>query len=154
MMSDFVMDNTTGLMYYFGGWNDGVRKDGSQSIADDNGETYRFYFATDDDAADGYYNAAGINGAKNGKLYENGMLVKATEYKYEKKPVTVSYSDGNETVTKEATFIVNKSGTIQSSAKEYEEDDDVLVDASKATFYGDGENEGVDALKNSVTSWN
>lgn len=154
MMSDFVMDNTTGLMYYFGGWNDGVRKDGSQSIADDNGETYRFYFATDDDAADGYYNAAGINGAKNGKLYENGMLVKATEDKYETKTVTVSYSDGNETVTKEATFIVNKSGTIQSSAKEYEEDDDVLVDASNATFYGDGENEGVDALKNSVTSWN
>lgn len=144
MMSNFVMDNETGLMYYFGGWNDGARKDGSQSINDDNGQSYRFYFATDDKTSDYYYNAAGINGAKNGKLYENGMLVKATDDKYELKTVTIKVVDGEDI---EASFIVNKSGTIQSSAKEYEEDDDVLIDATEATFY-----EGsVASLKNSVT---
>lgn len=150
MLSMLVTDDTTGLMYYFGGWDDGARKDGSQTIADDNGENYRFYFATDDKEADYYYNAAGINGAKNGKLYWNGMLVKAEDDKYELKTLDIIVLGQEDPVT--AQFIVNKSGTIQSSAKEYEEDDDVLIDARNAKFYGDNNNdEKIDALKNSVT---
>lgn len=155
MLCDFVVNTesdatNSNATYYFGGWNDGARKDGSQTIADDNGENHRFYFGTDDDEEDGYFNAAGVNGAKNGKLYKNGMLVTATDEKYEVKEVTVTYVENGEVVSKEAEFIVNKSGTIQSSQKAYEEDDDVLVNAENATFY-DGT---VDALKNSVTKWN
>ena len=72
MLSSFVMmwdqdeasqDETTGKMYYFGGSDDGQRKDGSISLTDDNGESYRFYFATDDDRLENYYNAAGVSGA-------------------------------------------------------------------------------------------
>lgn len=148
MLCDLITDDDTGLMYYFGGWNDGARKDGSLTMVDDSNESYRFYFATDDKEADYYYNAAGINGAKNGKLYWNGMLVKASDDKYELKTLTIKVKDGEDV---EASFIVNKSGTIQSSAKKYEEDDDVLIDATKATFYGDKDGENIDALKNSVT---
>ena len=154
MVSDFVVaSDNNATVYYFGGWNDGARKDGSQTIADDNGVDHRFYFATDADEVDGYFNAVGVSGAKNGKLYDRGMLVTADEEKYEIKEVKVRYEVNGEIVEEDAQFIVNKSGTIQSSAKEYEEDDDVLIDATNATFYGDADDEDVDALKNSVTSW-
>lgn len=33
-------------MHYFGGSDDGSMKTGSQSIKDDNGDTYKFYFGT------------------------------------------------------------------------------------------------------------
>lgn len=128
------------LMYYFGGWDDGARKDGSQSIADDSGENYRFYFATDDKENQYYFNAAGVDGAKNGKLYERGLIRCAEDDKYEIVTVNIWGDDYD--------FIVNKSGSIQSSKKEYEEDDDVLIDAKNATF-----NDKDGALKNSVTDY-
>ena len=133
----------TGKMYYFGGWDDGQRKDGSVSLTDDNGESYRFYFATDDDSSENYFNAAGVNGARNGKLYEHGLIITATDDKYELKTVYVQCTDSSKSGYYD--YIVNKSGSIQSSAKEYEEDDDVLIDASNATF---SDERG--ALRNSV----
>lgn len=83
------------------------------------------------------------------------MLVRATDDKYEEKTLTIKVKakddDGKEYVEDvDATFIVNKSGTIQSSPKEYEEDDDVLIDASNYHFYGKDSGENIDALKNSV----
>lgn len=149
MLSNFVKF-TNGDVYYFGGWDDGARKDGSQTVSDDAGQSHRFYFATDDKTQDGYYNAVGVTGAKNGKLYNNGMLVKALDNKYEEKTVTVTYVENNTTKTVEAKFIVNKSGTIQSSAKDYEEDDDVVASSKGKVLY-DG---GVAALKNSVWAQN
>lgn len=113
-------------MYYFGGWDDGARKTGSCTVKDDSDESYRFYFASSTSESQHYYNGIGINGAKSGKLYEDGLLIRALDNKYEEKDVTI---DG-----KVYHFIVNKSGSIQSSAKEYEEDDDVLIDARKYTF--------------------
>lgn len=123
-------------MYYLGGWDDGYRKDGSQSIKDESGSTARFYFATSDNKSEGYYNAAGINGAKSGKLYSNGLLVTAEDDKYEVKDVTVYIvAEGQTTATAEkASFIVNKSGSIQTASKEYKDDDDVLIDASNYSF--------------------
>ena len=154
MLSSFVMmwdqdeasqDETTGKMYYFGGSDDGQRKDGSISLTDDNGESYRFYFATDDDRLENYYNAAGVSGARNGKLYDHGLIITATDDKYELKTVYIQCSDGTHE-SGDYSFIVNKSGSIQSSAKEYEEDDDVLIAATNATFCDDR-----GALRNSVT---
>ena len=134
MMSKFFKADTVyntdkvkaGAVYYFGAWDDGVRKDGSVSITDESGESYRFYFSTENATAKKYYNAAGITGAKNGKLYEDGILVKANDYKYEEYTVDI---DGND-----YTFIINKSGSIQTTAKEYTEDDDTVVDARTYTF--------------------
>ena len=132
MMSKFVYVTATNSdieyagMYYFGTADDGARKDGSVSVTDESGESHRFYFATETNTNQHYYNAVGINGAKSGKLYDNGLLLTAEDAKYEVKTVTIDGSDYD--------FIVNKSGSIQSSKKEYEEDDDVLVDASEATF--------------------
>ena len=117
-------------MYYYGGSNDGDRKDGSVSITDDSGESYRFYFATENKPSEGYYNAAGITGAKSGKLYEDGFLLKANDYKYELKTVKNDIEGEDGTLS----FIVNKSGSIQTSKKEYEEDDDLLYDAREAEF--------------------
>lgn len=44
------------------------------------------------------------------------------------------------------TFIVNQSGSIQTTQKKYEESDELLIDASTATF-----NPAKGALKGSVT---
>ncbi len=50
MLSDFihVKHPGSGLLadevYYLGGSNDGSMKSGSQSVKDDNGDTYKFYF--------------------------------------------------------------------------------------------------------------
>ena len=141
MISKFVKDEATGLMYYYGGSDDGVMEEGSVSIADDSGETYRFYFSSSTDADEFYYDGAGVNGNKNGKLYENGFLIKAKNDKYETYDVEIAGDT--------CTFIINQSGSIQSSTKEYEEDDEVLIDATNATF-----NSTKGAKKNSVTGLN
>ena len=142
MLSKFVMteaaDEEDGVpkMYYLGGWDDGYRKDGSQTIKDESGTSTRFYFATSDNKSPGYYNAAGINGAKSGKLYENGILVTADDDKYEVKDVAVYIVEDGQTQATEqrASYIVNKSGSIQTASKEYKDDDDVLIDATGYSF--------------------
>ena len=137
MVSKFVMGSDN-LMYYYGGSDEGDRKDGSLSIKDDAGESYRFYFATENKPSQGYYNAAGITGAKSGKLYDHGFLVKANDYKYELKDVTAKI-DGVDT---ELSFIINSSGSIQTSDKKYEEDDDLLINTEGAVFHKESTNKG------------
>ena len=104
-------------MHYFGGSDDGSMKTGSQSIKDDNGDTYKFYFGTKDSGNE--KKGVGITGNKNNKLYYEGHLVAARDYKYQTTTI-----DGK-------TFIVNQNGSIQHSAVEYKEDGDVLIDAKK-----------------------
>ncbi len=69
------------------------------------------YFATSDNKDEGYFNAAGINGAKSGKLYSDGLLVTADDDKYEIKDVTIyTVAEGQTTATAQvASYIVNKS---------------------------------------------
>ncbi|MFQ8694210.1 MAG: hypothetical protein ACLR9Z_00305 [Alitiscatomonas sp.] len=102
-------------MYYFGGSNDGSMKTGSQTIKDDNDDSFKFYFGTKDSATE--KKGVGITGNKNNKLYYEGHLVAAEDYKYQ--PVKVLG----------ATFIVNQNGSIQHSNVEYKEDGDVLINA-------------------------
>ena len=127
--ADGTKDVKANSMFYFGGEDDGARKTGSVSVKDDSGASYRCYFASSTNKTQHYYNAVGINGAKSGKLYADSLLIKALDSKYEIKTVTI---DGVE-----YDFIVNKSGSIQSSAKEYEEDDDVLINAKDYKFCTD-----------------
>lgn len=151
MLSKFILTNEENpKLYYLGGWDDGSRKDGSQTIKDEAGESTRFYFATETKADQGYYNAAGISGAKSGKLYENGILVEAKDDKYETKTVTlhIGYGESGKGQDIEATFIVNKNGSIQTAKKEYEEDDDVLIDARNVSF-----NKTKGAMYNSIVDW-
>ena len=102
--------------YYLGGGSDGCMKTGAQSIKDDNGDVYKFYFGTKDNSTTGEKKGAGITGNKNNKLYYEGHLVAAEDYKYQ--PVWVN---GH-------LFVVNQNGSIQHSAVEYKEDGDILVD--------------------------
>ena len=108
-------------MHYFGGSDDGSMKTGSQSVKDDNGDTFKFYFGTKNSGTE--KKGVGITGNKNNKLYYMGHLVAAQDYKYQ----TVDFDvNGN---GMESTFIVNQNGSIQHSAVEYKEDGDVLIDA-------------------------
>ena len=108
-------------MHYFGGSDDGSMKTGSQSIMDDNGDTFKFYFGTKNSGTE--KKGVGITGNKNNKLYYMGHLVAAQDYKYQ----TVDFDVNGNGV--ESTFIVNQNGSIQHSAVEYKEDGDVLIDA-------------------------
>ena len=113
--------NATGV-YYFGGSSDGSMKTGSQSIKDDNGDTYKFYFGTRTaTSAVEETKGKGITGNKSNKLYFDGMLIKADEYKYQVVEMTIG-----DTACK---FIVNQNGSIQHSNSEYKEDGDILVSA-------------------------
>ena len=110
-------------MYYFGGSDDGSMKTGSQTIKDDNGDSFKFYFGTKDNGTTGEVKGKGVTGNKNNKLYYMGHLVAAQDYKYQ--PVFMDVAGNGE----EATFIVNQNGSIQHSALEYKEDGDILIDA-------------------------
>ena len=114
-------DKITLGMYYFGGSDDGSMKTGSQSVKDDNDDTFKFYFGTKDNATTGEAKGVGITGNKNNKLYFQGHLVASDDYKYQ--PVTMEI-EGTE-----YTFIVNQNGSIQHSNVEYKEDGDVLINA-------------------------
>ena len=138
MVSGFVKD-TDGNMYYYGGSNDGQMTTGSATITDDCGESYKFYFGTDTE--DGYVKGVGVNGAKNSKLYINGLLTKAVDDKYE---VVKNVPIGEGTYD----FIVNQSGSIQTSDKIYEDDGDELINAKNATFV-----KANGATKGSVTGY-
>ena len=112
MLSKFyqVDDN----MYYFGGADDGSMKTGSQSIKDNAGDTYKFYFYTK--AQYGHAKGAGVIGNQSNKLYYYGLLLTADDYKYQ-----VATVDGYQ-------FIINSNGSIQHSyGTTYKEDGDELI---------------------------
>ncbi len=150
MLSDFihVKHPGSGLLadevYYLGGSNDGSMKSGSQSVKDDNGDTYKFYFENKSGASKG----TGVTGNKNGYLYNKGLLITADDYKYQLAEVLG------------AQFIVNANGTIQHGNVEYKEDGDVLIDTRKVVdkddktiviYEGVTYNSATGALKNSIT---
>ena len=104
-------------MYYFGGSDDGSMKTGSETVKDDNLDSYKFYFGTKENAKTNEHKGVGITGNKSNKLYYKGHLVAAQDYRYQ--PVVIG----------DYTFIVNSNGSIQHSKVEYKEDGDVLIDA-------------------------
>ena len=116
MLAKFYMIDDN--MYYFGGSDDGSMKTGSQTVKDNTGDSYKFYFYTKDTY--GYKKGAGVVGNQSNKLYYYGMLIQADDYKYQLATIAkdgVDYS-----------FIVNSNGTIQhSNSTEYKEDGDVLI---------------------------
>ena len=87
-------------MYYFGGPDDGSMKTGSQSIRDDNSDTYKFYFGTTANTKTGEVKGVGVTGAKNGKLYYKGLLVQADDFSYQTAAIDghsqVEYKDGGD----------------------------------------------------------
>ena len=122
MLSKFYLIDDA--MYYFGGSDDGSMKTGSQSIKDNTGDTYKFYFYTKDQSNEyetphdheALKKGAGVVGNQGNKLYYYGLQIQADDYKYQ-----VATVNGK-------SFIVNSNGTIQHSANtEYKEDGDVLV---------------------------
>ena len=123
MLSKFYLIDDA--MYYFGGSDDGSMKTGSQSIKDNAGDTYKFYFYTKDQSSEfktpnnnvkGLKKGAGVVGNQSNKLYYYGLLLTADDYKYQVAEVL-----GKK-------FIVNANGAIQHSNVEYKEDGDVLID--------------------------
>ena len=149
MLAKFYMIDDN--MYYFGGSDDGSMKTGSQTVKDNTGDSYKFYFYTKDTY--GYKKGAGVVGNQSNKLYYYGMLIQADDYKYQLATIAIDgvvYS-----------FIVNSNGTIQhSKSTEYKEDGDVLIatgikDASgKATetkFVENGQFKY--AISNAANNW-
>ena len=110
-------------MYYFGGDDDGSMKTGSQTVKDNTGDSYKFYFYTKDQAASyktpdgkhGLSKGAGVVGNQGNKLYWYGLPIQADDYKYQLATIT----DENGV---EHTFIVNKNGSIQKNRVDYKED--------------------------------
>ena len=142
MLSKFYLINDA--MYYFGGSDDGSMKTGSQSIKDNTGDTYKFYFYTKDQAASyktpdgkhGLSKGAGVVGNQGNKLYWYGLQIQADDYKYQVATITINGTDYS--------FIVNSNGTIQHSANtEYKEDGEVLV---KTGAYTQKDKDGKDVV--------
>ena len=130
-------------MYYFGGADDGSMKTGSQSIKDNTGDTYKFYFYTKDQSTEKYATpedgnklkkGAGVVGNQSNKLYYYGLLLTADDYKYQ--VATLEDQNGQK-----YDFIINSNGSIQHSyGTTYKEDGDelIVVDESKKTTKKDG----------------
>ena len=142
LLSKFYLINDA--MYYFGGSDDGSMKTGSQSIKDNTGDTYKFYFYTKDQAASyktpdgnhGLSKGAGVVGNQGNKLYWYGLQIQADDYKYQVATITINGTDYS--------FIVNSNGTIQHSANtEYKEDGEVLV---KTGAYTQKDKDGKDVV--------
>ena len=146
MLSKFYKINDA--MFYFGGADDGSMKTGSQSIKDNTGDTYKFYFYTKDQSTEKYATpedgnklkkGAGVVGNQSNKLYYYGLQIQADDYKYQLAEVA-----GKK-------FIVNSNGTIQHSANtEYKEDGDVLIKADDAKYETTGQFKY--AIESGVTS--
>ena len=131
-------------MYYFGGADDGSMKTGSQSIKDNAGDTYKFYFYTKDQTTDKYQTpkygkklkkGASVVGNQSNKLYYYGLLLTADDYKYQ--VVTLKDNDGQD-----VKFIINSNGSIQHSyGTTYKEDgqDLIVVDEVLGKEYKDSE---------------
>ena len=143
ILSKFYLINDA--MYYFGGSDDGSMKTGSQSIKDNTGDTYKFYFYTKDQATSyktpngdkhGLSKGAGVVGNQGNKLYWYGLQIQADDYKYQVATITINGTDYS--------FIVNSNGTIQHSANtEYKEDGEVLV---KTGAYTKKDKDGKDVV--------
>ena len=115
-------------MYYLGGDDDGAMKTGAQTVKDDNGDSFKFYFGTRTATKNvEEVKGVGITGNKGTKLYFKGLLITADDYKYQ--TATVPFADGTQ-----KTFIVNKNGGIQHSAYIYTEDGEDLINAKAAKF--------------------
>ena len=127
MLSKFYLIDDA--MYYFGGSDDGSMKTGSQSIKDNAGDTYKFYFYTKDQSSEfktpnnnakGLKKGAGVVGNQSNKLYWYGLQIQAADYKYQVAEIKVAGTPYR--------FIVNSNGTIQhSKSTEYKEDGDILI---------------------------
>lgn len=127
MLSKFYLIDDA--MYYFGGSDDGSMKTGSQSIKDNAGDTYKFYFYTKDQSSEfktpnnnakGLKKGAGVVGNQSNKLYWYGLQIQADDYKYQVAEIKVAGTPYR--------FIVNSNGTIQhSKSTEYKEDGDILI---------------------------
>ena len=116
MLSKFYMlknDSAKDSMFYFGGSDDGSMKTGAQTVKDNTGDSYKFYFYTKDSY--GYAKGAGVIGNQSNKLYYYGLLLTADDYKYQ-----IATVDGVHY------FIVNKNGSIQKNRVDYKEDNEVL----------------------------
>ena len=127
MLAKFYLIDANGHkeLNYFGGADDGSMKTGSQSIKDDAGDTYKFYFYTKDTSytsGNKYNKGAGVTGNQNNKLYYYGMLLQARDYKYQ----MVNVEDPDDASPN--WFIVNANGSIQHGKAEYKEDGDALLD--------------------------
>ena len=143
ILSKFYLINDA--MYYFGGSDDGSMNTGSQSIKDNTGDTYKFYFYTKDQATSyktpngdkhGLSKGAGVVGNQGNKLYWYGLQIQADDYKYQVATITINGTDYS--------FIVNSNGTIQHSANtEYKEDGEVLV---KTGAYTKKDKDGKDVV--------
>jgi glucan-binding YG repeat protein len=114
-------------MFYFGGSNDGARKTGSVTLEDGYGVEGKFLFNTTSTNK-----GVGITGPKSGKLYSDGLLIAADDYKYE---VVLLEATGDK-------YIVNRSGSIQTTKKIYKDGDEVICDAENATFSTETANKG------------
>ena len=111
-------------MYYLGGDDDGSMKTGSQTVKDENGDSFKFYFSTKTATKNvEEVKGVGITGNKSNKLYFKGLLLTADDYKYQ----TATLPNGK-------TFIVNKNGSIQHSSVEYTEDGETLINAKGVKF--------------------
>ena len=129
MLSKFYKINDA--MYYFGGSDDGSMKTGSQSIKDNTGDTYKFYFYTKDQSTEKYATpekgkalkkGAGVVGNQSNKLYYYGLLLTADDYKYQVATLVDEHNN------KEYSFIINSNGSIQHSyGTTYKEDGDELI---------------------------
>ena len=114
MLSKFY--EISNKMYYFGGSDDGSMKTGSQSVKDNTGDTYKFYFET----KTGNNKGAGITGNQSNKLYYYGMLIQADDYKYQVATISDNGTDYK--------FVVNSNGSIQHSyGTTYKEDGENLI---------------------------
>ena len=78
-------------MYYFGGADDGSMKTGAQTVKDDNGDAYKFYFGTKNSTTE--KKGVGITGNKSNKLYYKGLLLTADDYKYQVATVEINDKD-------------------------------------------------------------
>ena len=131
MLSKFYKINDA--MFYFGGADDGSMKTGAQTVKDNTGDSYKFYFYTKDSY--GYAKGAGVIGNQSNKLYYYGLLLTADDYKYQ--VVTLKDNDGQD-----VKFIINSNGSIQHSyGTTYKEDgqDLIVVDEVLGKEYKDSE---------------
>lgn len=128
----FTFGDTTYAVYFGDTDDDGEMKTGKQSsVYDGDDEKGTYYFNTS-----GSYKGGGYTGEKDGYLYYEGKLVEAEEDSdYQVFCITI---DGTEHF-----YLVNESGKVQTSNKNYKVDSEYKYQYSSGTIYlidSDGEN--------------